>query len=129
MKVIVKYLVTQIPNNQRFKLSLVSEKNKRRSYFITATHYFLEGTPLYSHGLRIFSYNKKRDRQWTAAMHKKKLAEKLALLSKIAVRIKNAGEQRVIQMSTSIDKALLEMASCDKVIKRAVKKYLQETIQ
>jgi len=129
VKLIAKYLVTQLPGDKGFRFSLVLDRNKRKSSFTIPNNYFIEGTTLYSHGLRMFPYNKKRDRQWAAAVHKRRLVEKLDLLSKIAARVKNAGHQRTIQMSESIDKALSEMASCDKVIKRAVKKYLQEGIQ
>ena len=48
------------------------------------------------------------------------------MLSKIAAQIKNAGEQKTIQVSAAIDRAFEEMSRYDKGIKNVVKKYLEE---
>jgi len=50
----------------------------------------------------------------------------LDVLSKIAAQIKNAGDQKTIQVSQAIDRAFVEMSLYDKGIKNVVKKYLEE---
>ncbi len=125
VKVMVKYFVTQLPNGKGFKLSVVGDKKKRKSFFKTDKEYFIEGNTLYSHGLRLFPYSKKRDRHWLAAMHKSKLFEKLSLLSKIASHLKNANEQKTISISEIIDEAFRNIAMHDKVVRNSVKKYFE----
>lgn len=125
VKVMVKYFVTQLPNDKGFKLSVVGDKKKRKSFFKTDKEYFIEGNTLYSHGLRLFPYSKKRDRHWLAVMHKSKLFEKLSLLSKIASNLKNANEQKTISISEIIDEAFRNIAMHDKVVRNSVKKYFE----
>jgi hypothetical protein len=126
VKIMVKYLVKELPEQKGFKLTVVADKKKQKSFFRTHQNFFIEGNTLYSHGLRLFPYSKKRDRQWLASFHKKKLVEKLEVLSKIAAQIKNAGEQKTIQVSAVIDRAFEEMSRYDKGIRNVVKKYLEE---
>jgi hypothetical protein len=126
VKIVVKYLVKELPEQKGFKLTVVADKKKQKSFFKTTQNFFIEGNTLYSHGLRLFPYSKKRDRQWLVSFHKKKLVEKLDVLSKSAAQIKNAGDQKTIQVSQAIDRAFVEMSLYDKGIKNVVKKYLEE---
>lgn len=125
VKVMVKYFVTQLPNDKGFKLSVVGDKKKRKSFFKTDKEYFIEGNTLYSHGLRLFPYSKKRDKQWLAMFNKAKLYEKLELLSKIASQLKNASEQKINSISGVIDETFRNMATHDKGIRNSVKKYFE----
>lgn len=125
VKVMVKYFVTQLPGNKGFKLSVVGDKKKRKSFFKTDKEYFIEGNTLYSHGLRLFPHTKKREKHWLAVTHKAKLFEKLELLSKIASQLKFASEQKTISISTIIDEAFKSMSMHDRGIKNSVKKYFE----
>jgi hypothetical protein len=126
VKVMVKYLVQELPEGKGFKLSVVSDKKKYKSFFKTTQNYFIEGNTLYSHGLRLFPFTKKRDKPGLASFHKKKLVEKLDVISGIAKQVKNAGEHKTIAISKIIDEAFVQMSAHDKGIKNMVKKYFQE---
>lgn len=126
VKIMVKYLVKELPDGKGFKLSVVADKRKQKSFFRTTQNFFIEGNTLYSHGLRLFPYNKRRDRQWLASFHKKKLVEKLDVLSRIVGQLKNASEYKTISISKVVDNALKDMALYDKGIRNLVKKYFEE---
>lgn len=126
VKVMVKYSVTELPEGRGFKLAVVSDKKKQKSFFRTAQNFFIEGNTLYSHGLRLFPYTKKRDREWQAAHYKKQLVSKLDLFGKIIGQIKSASQHKTILISCVVDNALKDMALHDKGIRNLVRKYFEE---
>lgn len=123
--VMVKYLVKELPEGKGFKVTVVADQKKYKSFFKTKETYFIEGNTLYSHGLRLYPYTKKRDRKWLAMMNKSKLVQRLNLLSDICKHIKNASEQKTISISQIIDNAFMQMSLIDKGIKKSVRDYIE----
>jgi hypothetical protein len=125
VKIMVKYLVRELPEGKGFKISVVGDKKKPKSFFKTKEPYFIEGNTLYSHGLRLYPYTQKRDRKWLAAINKAGLVQRLNLLSDICEQIKKASEQKTISISEIIDNAFRQMSLIDKGIKRSVIEYIE----